>query len=46
MALLKEAECLRKVPMFTKLDASKLKLLAFTSELLTFEDGEVLFREG
>ncbi|MFQ6022921.1 MAG: cyclic nucleotide-binding domain-containing protein [Acidiferrobacterales bacterium] len=46
MALLKEAECLRKVPMFTKLDPSKLKLLAFTSDLLTFEDGEVLVHEG
>ena len=30
--------------MFSKLERSKLKLLAFTSECLTFEDGEVLFR--
>lgn len=29
--------------MFAKLDASKLKLLAFTSESVTFQDGEVLF---
>lgn len=29
--------------MFSKLDASKLKLLAFTSESVTFQDGEVLF---
>ncbi len=29
--------------MFSKLDASKLKLLAFTSEHVTFQDGEVLF---
>lgn len=46
MELLKEAEALRKVPMFAKLDSSKLKLLAFTSQLLSFDDGEVLFEEG
>ena len=43
MDLLREAELLRKVPMFSKLDASKLKLLAFTSQLLRFEDREILF---
>lgn len=43
MDLLREAELLRKVPMFSKLDASKLKLLAFTSQLLSFDDEEVLF---
>ncbi|MEM7251103.1 MAG: cyclic nucleotide-binding domain-containing protein [Pseudomonadota bacterium] len=43
MELLKEAELLRKVPMFSKLDASKLKLLAFTSQLLTFDAEENLF---
>lgn len=46
MDLLKEAEVLRKVPMFAKLESSKLKLLAFTSEYQTFEDGEVLFHAG
>lgn len=46
MDLLKEAEVLRKVPMFAKLEPSKLKLLAFTSEYQTFEDGEVLFQAG
>ena len=44
--LLREAELLRKVPMFSKLDASKLKLLAFTSQLLSFEHGELLFKVG
>ena len=43
MDLLREAELLRKVPMFSKLDAAKLKLLAFTSQLLRFEDREILF---
>ena len=46
MDLLKEAEVLRKVSMFAKLEPSKLKLLAFTSEYQTFEDGEVLVRAG
>ena len=41
-----QAEHLRRVPMFSRLDPSKLKLLAFTSESLTFEDGEVLFHRG
>lgn len=46
MDIQKEAESLRNVPMFTKLDPSKLKLLAFTSQLLQFDDGEILFRMG
>jgi CRP-like cAMP-binding protein len=46
MDMLKEAETLRNVPLFAKLDPSKLKLLAFTSQSLTFESGEILFREG
>jgi CRP/FNR family transcriptional regulator, cyclic AMP receptor protein len=41
--LLQEAELLRKVPMFSRLGPAKLKLLAFTSENLSFDDGEVLF---
>jgi CRP-like cAMP-binding protein len=42
----RETEALGKVPLFSKLEQSKLKLLAFTSELQTFEDGEVVFHEG
>jgi len=41
-----EAELLRKVPMFSKMESSKLKLLAFTSESLAFDDGESLCRAG
>ena len=37
---------LRSIPMFAKVDPSKLKLLAFASEYLQFEDGEDLCREG
>jgi CRP-like cAMP-binding protein len=32
--------------MLAKLDASKLKLLAFTSEILTFEDNDIIFHVG
>ena len=46
MDLTTEAETLRKVPMFSRLELSKLKLLAFTSELCTYEGGEVLFEAG
>jgi len=38
-----EAEQLQQVPMFSRLEASKLKLLAFTSESLTFSDRQILF---
>ena len=46
MDLRTEAEMLHKVPMFSKLELSKLQLLAFTSELCTFDGGEVLFEAG
>ena len=46
MDLKTESDALRKVPMFAKLEPSKLRLLAFTSQLLTFEDGEILFNQG
>jgi hypothetical protein len=38
--LTQEADLLRKVPMFSKLEPSKLKLLAFTSESFKFENAE------
>ncbi|WP_426417759.1 cyclic nucleotide-binding domain-containing protein [Aestuariirhabdus sp. LZHN29] len=37
---------LAKVPMFSKLDTSKLRLIAFTSEALTYTPGEILFKKG
>ncbi len=42
----KEAEQLAKVPMFSGLKPSKLKLLAFTSELVAFLPGQMLFHKG
>lgn len=46
MSLNSEAEVLRRVPLFSKLDASALKLLAFTSDSLIFTEGELLFNVG
>lgn len=46
MELNQEADFLSKIPMFAKLEPSKLKLLAFTSELLRFRDGELLCQVG
>jgi CRP-like cAMP-binding protein len=42
----RETEALSKVPLFSKLEQSKLKLLAFTSELQTYEDGDIVVNEG
>lgn len=46
MALNEEVELLRRVPLFANIDPAKLKLLAFTSERLTFKPGQNLFRQG
>lgn len=46
MSLQEEVELLRNIPMFAKLEPSKLKLLAFTSERLAFDSGNALFRQG
>jgi CRP/FNR family cyclic AMP-dependent transcriptional regulator len=45
--LLKEdVEILREVPIFASVELSKLKLLAFASQRLSFDPGQVLCREG
>lgn len=46
MSLNQEVEALRSVPLFTKIEPSKLKLLAFTSERLTFSAGQEIFHQG
>ncbi len=46
MDLAEETDLLRKIPMFAKMDMSKLKLLAFASEIVEFEDGDVVFKSG
>jgi len=46
MTLQEEVRFLQQVPLFAKVDPARLKLLAFTSDRLTFAKGEVLFRQG
>lgn len=46
MDLAEETDLLRKIPMFAKMETSKLKLLAFASEIVTFEDGDIVFNSG
>jgi putative ABC transport system ATP-binding protein len=40
------ASMLMDIPLFTGIDRSKLKLLAFTSERIHFEPGQCVFRQG
>ena len=46
MDLAEEIDLLRKIPMFAKMETSKLKLLAFASEIVMFDDGDVVFQSG
>lgn len=46
MSINQEVELLRNIPLFAKIEPSKLKLLAFTSERLTYQAGQVLCRQG
>jgi len=46
MSIAEEVELLRQVPLFQKIDTSKLKLLAFTSERMEFETDQVLVEQG
>ena len=46
MSLNEEVELLQNIPLFSKIAPSKLKLLAFTSDRLTFAPGQELFHQG
>jgi CRP/FNR family cyclic AMP-dependent transcriptional regulator len=46
MSLTEEVELLRTVPIFAKVEPAKLKLIAFTSERLTFEVGQEVCHQG
>jgi len=46
MSLQQEVDLLRKIPMFAKIEPAKLKLLAFTSERLSYGEGDELFHQG
>jgi len=45
VSIAEEVDCLRRIPLFANVDVAKLKLLAFTSERVTFRTGETLFRQ-
>ena len=46
MSLKEEVDLLRNIPLFANVEPSKLKLLAFASDRLTFAAGQELFRQG
>ena len=46
MALNEEVEALRAIPLFQRIEPSKLRLLAFTSERVNFRPGDLVVREG
>ena len=46
MGLDQEVEILRNIPLFAHIEPSKLKLMAFASERVTYAEGQSLFLEG
>ena len=46
MSLHEDVEALRAIPLFAKVEPSKLKLLAFTSDRLSFKADQELFHQG
>ncbi len=46
MSLNEEVDLLRQIPLFSNIEPSKLKLLAFTSERVTYGPGQTLFQQG
>ena len=46
MGLEQEVEVLRRIPLFQNIEPSKLKLMAFASERVTFAEGNALFEQG
>jgi CRP-like cAMP-binding protein len=41
-----EVELLRRVPLFSGIEPSRLKLLAYTSDVITYRPGQVIMRQG
>ena len=41
-----DVEVLRQIPVFSDIPASKLKLMAFAAERVSFQKGQELFRQG
>ncbi len=41
-----EVELLRRVPLFSGIESSRLKLLAYTSDVITYQPGQTIMRQG
>ena len=46
MSLEQEFDLIRRVPIFSTIDPAMQKLLAFSSDRLTYEEGQVMFNAG
>ncbi|HEY6981194.1 Crp/Fnr family transcriptional regulator [Reyranella sp.] len=46
MNLNEEVEILKSVPLFSKVEPAKLKLIAFTGERMNYAEGQELFHQG
>jgi len=46
LSLEQEVDLLRRIPIFSKIEPAKLKLLAFTSERIAYAPDQILFRQG
>jgi len=46
MSIQEEVAVLRRIPLFARIEPAKLKLLAFTSDRVTYEQDQVLFNQG
>ncbi|MEQ8396200.1 cyclic nucleotide-binding domain-containing protein [Thalassobaculum sp.] len=46
MSINQEVELLRNIPLFAKIEPAKLKLLAFTSERLTYQPTQTMCHQG
>jgi CRP-like cAMP-binding protein len=45
-SLEQEVDLLRRIPLFANVEPAKLKLMAFTSQRVTYEAGQELFHQG
>ena len=46
MSLQQDVDLLRNIPLFSKIEPSKLKLLAFTAQRLSFAEGDLICEQG
>jgi CRP/FNR family transcriptional regulator, cyclic AMP receptor protein len=46
MSIQDDVEALKRIPLLAKVDPTKLKLMAFASERMQFQTGDILFNQG